>query len=577
MTKQYPFIDMHAHFFNGAYLPLHGILLSWDVKALLAKPAARLLQSLVFLSRFREASLVGDLRPDEQELVDAIQSGDPDLLMNSAVRRALKVIEDLSEGSLDDPSVFDHLRQISDAIRDMSRYFELDRHGVVPGTTIRKSLHGAQMDRDQLAQDLAEVLFHALPEIAEAAEHSSLMDHHASHAARSPHDDYPPSPEGSALIQKGLPVGQLGSTKQLLLFVISMLCSERTRLRLIRSDYAKGKPADGYDPEHLISLLPDLGSAYEEQHGKLLPPRVDAIQQMRRTVALAGESGGQIVPFGSVEPFSRDAHRSYWREKVEFGREMGITGFKIYPPSGFRAIDPALLPAGGRYGPDYITPIDPQHSDYYQTAQTFQNFSRINEVMEEILRYFSDNQLRLFTHCTPEGFEARTGLGVNADPAFWDMAMIQYEATDLWLCLGHGGGHTRWDWGGWTAQEADWPNTFAYKVVDMCRRYPNVYCDFGYLTDILGKSEAAQIRRDRMLERLEALLLDTETTAEHPYKFSDKVVFGTDWSMPHMIGETRAYLDAFLAFFDRSPALAARAPAFFHGNARRYLGMPAVG
>ncbi len=216
--------------------------------------------------------------------------------------------------------------------------------------------------------------------------------------------------------------------------------------------------------------------------------------------------------------------------------------------------------------PGYHTPINPSADDAYK--KTPPNSYRLNKTSEAILRRMNADGLRLFAHCTPEGFESQKGNGIHSDPAFWDQAIIDYGLDDLWLFLGHGGGATKVDWHGWLSKEEHWTKTFAYRAVQMCQTHKNVYLGLGYITPLMTGAGA-----DTMIPRFKRLLTEHSNT---PYQFRDKVCYGSDWSMPQMIGRTRQYLNVFYDIFDDAQ-VSEFAPNFFHENARRFLAPAFVG
>jgi hypothetical protein len=555
MARQYPFIDMHIHLFNGAYLPLHGILLSWGAPRWLARPTARILSRLVALSRFGDRSL----DTGTPGLQRALESDDTEALMTAITERLLEVVKTNDADDADDLEGFGRNDDMMADLRAIAEEYGLPDPFPQSGPGGMVDLRA--MDEAATGERVNVVLNRAFAEIADMAQHAGFFDHHAlpdghdGYDGHGGHDDH--GGHGAGAEASKTPLWQY------LLFVGGMMVSERDRLKLLEADYARGKPADGFDPMHMVSLLPDLDAAYREYYGgNLVPARVGSREQMLRGATLARESGGQVIAFGSVEPFRRDRTRSYWRGYVEYGRRLGLTGFKIYPPSGFRPIDPAPDAAGNTYR----TPVAPTAVDYLR-ARDRRNQPYIDRTLREIITYFDREALRLFTHCTPQGFEVQTGMGVMSDPAFWDIAMDTYDAPDLWLFLGHGGGYTAVDWNGWLADDDHWPDTFAWRVIDMCQRRTNVYCGLGYLMPVL----AGDAVRGKVMARLKAALLADAPSGGTAFR--DKVCFGTDWSMPDMVGKPREYVERFYDFFDSDPDLARIAPKFFSENAKRYLGI----
>jgi predicted TIM-barrel fold metal-dependent hydrolase len=172
----------------------------------------------------------------------------------------------------------------------------------------------------------------------------------------------------------------------------------------------------------------------------------------------------------------------------------------------------------------------------------------------------------VFTHCTPGGFEAAEGYGKMADPNFWANALADH--TGLRLCFGHAGGEDYWfsdmaDDGKHNADAQKDPWQFGNKVVELCLKYENVYCDFGYLDGIRDP-----VKADRLFKRLENII--DKASDDRKWKFGDKMMYGTDW---HMIYKETDY-DKYLARWDeiikKVKGGSWRQP-FFAGNAKKFL------
>ena len=159
----------------------------------------------------------------------------------------------------------------------------------------------------------------------------------------------------------------------------------------------------------------------------------------------------------------------------------------------------------------------------------------------------------MFVHCTPIGFRRRKGL--NAHPKHW-RALLEHERwRDLRLCLGHAGGGRASNLGvssaGWMADnDAEWrdADNFARIVADLCATYPNVYCELGYITELLDDPTA----RELLVANIERARAEAQQNGR-PHDFLDKVAYGSDWHMPSMVDNTERYLDVFVDIMNRPP------------------------
>lgn len=104
------------------------------------------------------------------------------------------------------------------------------------------------------------------------------------------------------------------------------------------------------------------------------------------------------------------------------------------------------------------------------------------------------------------------------------------------------------------------PSNYATKVVALCREYPNVYCELGHLTDIFEPNGERYFLQNLALAR----------AGQGKCDLMDKIIYGSDWSMPHMQDRPREYLERFAAIFARDD-LKEFSDRFFWENARKYL------
>lgn len=555
MPTQYPFIDMHTHLFTARYLPLHGILRSFGVQNLLARGLARIAFSITGVSDFDSAD-----EDSQDDLVEALLGRNADKLMQTTTWRTRALIRRYQNYSERSPDEEQRLQEALGGLDDIS--LGLGNFAVDERPASSRILHDAPLAEESAFGDGLEkpdeldmLLAQGFSAAGENVSGSSFF-HDATHLHLE--EDFDPGTD-IGMKAAGLSTTQVKGLRQVLLFVGVLALSERNRYRVLEKDYAKGKPADGFNATHYVGVLMDMQEAYAELWGRnLTRPHFDFKKQMRLMKALSEETNGKLISFGAVDPF----RSSDWKSYVEHGVAHGANGFKIYCPLGYRPVD----------DPDYVTPVGPDAPSIYEKrAVNRAPAPHAQKAMKEIVPYFATHNLRMFTHCTPIGFAAKEGYGVYADPELWRRAMEHHDAQNLWLFLGHGGGSTEIDWYGWAADsDEDFEKSFAARVIQLAQDYDNVYLGLGYILDVLHPE-----RRDRVFDRL-MTLISAPKPAGALYHFRDKVCFGTDWSMPQAIGRARSYLNAFYEFFD-DDEIREYASAFFEGNARRYLGLAPLG
>jgi len=121
------------------------------------------------------------------------------------------------------------------------------------------------------------------------------------------------------------------------------------------------------------------------------------------------------------------------------------------------------------------------------------------------------------------------------------------------------------DWHGWAAvSDEDFERSFAHRAVRLAQTYEHVYLGLGHILDVLD-DDSKSLMQERLIK-----VVNARQPAGAPYAIGDKLCYGSDWSMPKLIGKTRAYISAFYEIFDHRD-LAKCAPGFFKDNALRFL------
>jgi predicted TIM-barrel fold metal-dependent hydrolase len=270
-------------------------------------------------------------------------------------------------------------------------------------------------------------------------------------------------------------------------------------------------PVDLY-VHHMMDMEPhyDPGTCYYEFNA-------EQIRRMRRLVEL---SGGKLMTFVAWSP-DRDP-----QERLEIVKEMvlsgGAGGVKVYPPSGYAAND----------------------------ARN-----------EELWEFCVAEDVPVFTHCNASGFYANKKFIEFNDPKYW--AKVLDKHPQLRLCFGHAGGEA-----GWfdryskkkNAVEKSWETSFAKQVFDLCTAYPNVYCETGFLPEVLDNAKP-------FVDRLTACVLAQPS-------FAHKIMYGTDWHMLERFEQHTRYFEACQGVFAQ-PVLSQYKDLFFYANAVDYLNLPA--
>jgi predicted TIM-barrel fold metal-dependent hydrolase len=282
---------------------------------------------------------------------------------------------------------------------------------------------------------------------------------------------------------------------------------------------------------------------------------------------------------------------------MERAIEAGATGLKFYPPSGYRPSgtvipeppDPWFILPGvkrrileqyaSRYelikGADAVSAWSPLIPGYAGLPPE-KALDAINRLAFEKAHQAG---LVLFSHHTNSGFEAWKGYGrdMAAPCHWWD---VLRDLPDLELILAHSGGGR-----GWFGGEKRWQGSFARQAFNLCVTFENVYCDFGYLDEVL-EGDGPERLRSRLLELAgtdpvtdeQVAALDHEACVERQlprrYDIRDKLLYGSDWMMSVAAGGHRGFVDDFGRVFS-GDELGPWRDEFFCRNAAEIMGLEA--
>ena len=311
-------------------------------------------------------------------------------------------------------------------------------------------------------------------------------------------------------------------------------------------DVAYGNRVD-FRVSHTMDLAPVYDQA--EDGERLIDFRSN---QIKRAEHFQNIPASKHLYFVAYNPF-----RDHWKkEKPQPGLALDIVkhavlkqsayGVKVYPPSGYR-------PAGNEIPDKPWSPFAWDARRQWKARYEATDNDTLNGQLDELLAWCEGQKIPVFAHCGTGEFEARKNYGIwMADPRYWAMALEKHP--NLRLCLGHAGGEAYWFKVG-DKKLQRWGKT----VAELCRHYPNVYCEFGAMADIL----TPELRKNFV----ESLKAEMATNGNFP--FEDKILYGSDFFMPSSLGG-EDYLNSYLtAFTDED--LDDHAAGFFFQNAVNYL------
>jgi predicted TIM-barrel fold metal-dependent hydrolase len=331
-----------------------------------------------------------------------------------------------------------------------------------------------------------------------------------------------------------------------------LLRSEESIVETLREDYP--------DVDLFVHHMMDLQKA----HGDYRPHFLfkDQLCRMkdleRRANAAPNRPNGTLLHFVAFDPYRGTEALDIVKE----GLSNGAVGVKFYPPNGYRAAN---------------NDIPDRPAWYKSTARAFWNVKykkldddKLDTLTDSLFSYCESNAIPVFTHCTPVGFQAVRGYGLNCDPCYWEAALRKH--TNLILCLGHAGGFGWWFATNESPRSVAGSNVphscgvpYGEKVVELCLKYRNVYCEVGHLEQVFERTGQDNLKAqfNRHLNR---------SSPDGTWMFGDKLMYGTDWHMMYKYPNRREYLQQFKTIFD-DPSLQSWKGRFFAENAGRYLNL----
>lgn len=317
-----------------------------------------------------------------------------------------------------------------------------------------------------------------------------------------------------------------GKAENYLEFFLTMLNSEEKMAEKVFRSYKSDLP-----PLQISHYLMDMQMAYEKQKAPYYafhPTQLDRMQTLQRA------NPGRVYGFSAFDP-----RRPSWRQHAGDSLAKGFLGFKFYPAMGYK-------PSGNED-------------------------QKLQDAVDAFFDFCIERDVPIFAHCTPQGFQTRHKLGRNAHPKYWRDVLSNMRWNKLRLCLGHAGGGNMQNGpltsAGWMANsDGQWghQDNFAHIVAELCVTYPNVYCEMGYITELLEDDDKREIFVSN-IERARKL--------SGNFDFLEKIAYGSDWHMPDMVDNTREYLGVFLNILNRTPYLS-YLDKFFWKNAYQFLRLP---
>ena len=314
------------------------------------------------------------------------------------------------------------------------------------------------------------------------------------------------------------------------------------------------------------------------------------LQRMQQLDTLHAAGGGPRTYFTvAFDPFRGPAGLDHVRKGID-DRAVAV---KFYPPSGYRP-SANVVPEKPRYWsrkfPFLEMPLR-RHKQRKQWKSRYRNGhtdtgAALDTAVEDLFKLTHAEKIPVFSHHTPVGFESFSGYGrLMSEPCRWHEIIETMDSEKTFrLIVGHSGGGA-----GWIGTEP-WEGSFDQQAYNLCVSYPNVYCDFGYIHEVLtaeGRAalaaKLAQLIAEGKRRRHEGLGEPSDpdaactTTKNAPPRFAieSKILYGSDWFLVVKEKGQQEMVCSFARVF-AEPALkdhhpAALAAGFFSENAYRAL------
>jgi len=510
-------IDIHTHIFNAHCLPVAGALHSKGVPVLLANVLKPMINSLTGkLDEYKDGGEEGFYKL----IVDIEESGREDLkLLTGALLQVSSAIieKNIQKSGSSRLFIQSHNGRVS-VEQALQEY---------PLFIILLNIEAfASVNSDSFPEKQPECFY--IDSDAGKDEISRTIQHYIQYRF-----EYPLTillASVSDIVTDGVHTGV-----NTLRFMMMMMLSTETIARKLFSTYQKNNHG-----LKAVQLMMDMEKAYDEEPQILFK---DQLHLFADTMNIINSGDKRLFGFVAFDP-----RRDNSTVMVKMGIRLGNLGIKLYPPLGYMPINNSNTKLDKRLIELYDYCIEP------------------------------GNDIPIIVHSTAFGFQVKEGSGFLSNPAFWQnvLEMNNHKYKSLRLCYGHAGGMGKINNGkvtvpGWGVPDKEWYGegdmNFARTVVKHCRQYLNVYCDLSYFDEIM------RINPDTsgMLSYFRHhFIREMKSDNGGAYRFSDKVMYGSDWHMPEMIPRLNKYFDFFRELFNDAELISYRENFFFR-NALKFL------
>lgn len=520
-------IDLHTHIFNAHYVPLAGIIASVMNKR--SNRLANILASLI--NRIARSDYVTESKLLELSSVDSTSITPITIFSDTEINHYNEVSIESCIRLISDTTIFELDNELASSIEPLS-LMNLDSQDLEENTLLKilSDLENYDYENEgwRIEDELSFQTYIGSFELGAIFSNYKNLDKNYYERVK------------SILAKAFYFLRWLANPKNwpsvhdFFIFLVSMLRKESDIINQLLTAYKTV-----HKDVKIVNYLMDMHRGYPGTK----PPLHEFENQIERIPSITSRSQfrDKVINFSAFDP-RRNTIDDNWKDIAIKSLDNGFVGFKFYPAMGYKP---------------------------------FGNDSAIQNVINDFYDFCTSDgrSIPIFVHCTPEGFETIDKFGEYADPQLWLKVLERWP--NLRLCLGHaGGGYVeRYDntgnkeiYHGWLAKtDAEWKSktNYAKTVVDLCVNYKNVYCEFAYMLSILDENANNKNYFINNLIRANA--------TEGNDNFLDKVSYGSDWHMPHMIRHVANYYTKFVEIFNQNHIDEKYIDKFFYENAINFL------
>ncbi|MEN7982569.1 MAG: amidohydrolase family protein [Nanoarchaeota archaeon] len=228
-------------------------------------------------------------------------------------------------------------------------------------------------------------------------------------------------------------------------------------------------------------------------------PEIPYRYQVKLISDIALKYPWKIMPFIMFDP-RRKSSAHLVKTSLE---KMGFLGVKMYPPLGY----------------------DPNPFSFF-------NPEKVNDELKEVYEYCEKNYIPITTHCSKHGaysgdlIHCRELARKFANPESWEQVLQKYPK--LVINFAHFGGDDE-------LLNLDNSNSWSNKIINLIKKYKNVYTDIAYNDKALKKET-----KQEYFKVLNKLMKDSV--------INKKILFGTDWLMTRHTWKEKEYVKEFEMF-----------------------------